>query len=129
MNQSYIGEITACYLNMSKQSKEYVVGYIRLTDENGVPNTYKFLVFKPDIVSKIKDISPENLKGKTVSLSGVFAQNTYNGTTEYQLTVSDIMMDDPVMQPVPEQVQQPVNMGDPSTEVPTVPTVPSIPTV
>lgn len=97
MNQLYTGEITACYLNMSKQNREYSVGYISLPDESGTFQTYKFLVFKSDIVSKIKDFGPENLKGKTAGLIGTFAQNTYNGNTEFQLTVNDIQLENAVI--------------------------------
>jgi len=96
MNQLYTGQITACYVNISRQNKEYAVGYISLPDESQNFQTYKFLVFKSDIVSKLKSYGPENLKGKTVGLIGIFSQNTYNGTTEFQLTVNDIQLENSV---------------------------------
>jgi len=129
MNQLYTGEITACYLNISKQNKEYSVGYIRLPDETGNFQTYKFLVFKSDIVSKIKDFGPENLKGKTIGLVGVFAQNTYNGVTEFQLTVNDIQLENavvpseqiPTNQPSTQQPQMGVPEPVNNLDIPTVP--------
>jgi len=96
MNQLYTGEITACYINISRQNKEYAVGYISLPDEAGNFQTYKFLVFKSDIVSKLKTFGPENLKGKTVGLVGIFSQNTYNGVTEFQLTVNDVQIENSI---------------------------------
>jgi hypothetical protein len=115
---------------MSKQNKEYSVGYISLADETGNFQTYKFLVFKSDIVSKIKDYGPENLKGKTIGLIGVFAPNTYNGNTEFQLTVNDIQFENTVVPPEqiptnqPSQQQPQTGIPEPvdTLDIPTVPT-------
>ena len=117
MNQLYTGEITACYLNISKQNKEYSVGYISLPDETGNFQTYKFLVFKSDIISKIKDFGPENLKGKTIGLIGTFAPNTYNGVTEYQLTVNDIKLENTIIPEEQVPTNQP-NTQSPQTGIP-----------
>jgi len=93
METDYTGMVTACYINMSKKNKEYSVGYINLADETGNITSYKFVIFKTDLVNYIKEFGPTNIKDKEITLTGVFSQNNYNGNSEYQLMVSDINLD------------------------------------
>jgi len=122
MNQLYIGEIVALYINLSKKNKEYSSGYIRLPDANNEIQSYKFVIFKTDIVQKLKDFGPTNLKGKTIGFVGEFRQNTYNGVTEYQLIVNELSNNESIIHENFDITEQPVEPQN-SNDIPQIPTV------
>jgi len=127
-NFDYIGAINAIYINVSKNNKEYSTGYVNLPDENGQLISYKFLIFKATEVQKIKEFTPEQLKGKTVTLNGNFQLNNYQGNSEYQLMVNTITLPEDLMENVtastPSQEVTPEIIPIPDIELPGMPSIP-----
>ena len=145
MATTYTGKIAAAYINTSKKGKEYSTFYIVLPDANGNTSSYKGLVFKDDLVAKIKSITPEALKGKELIVEGTFKENTWGGKSEWQLMVDDIKFPKDLNVPetapaettptgsnppaAPEVPSAPSTPSMPSTPVPEVPSVPEVPGV
>ncbi len=76
----------------SNGTKKMFNGFITLKDTNGQETSYKMVSFRSQVCYQSEALGERGMKGKLVSVHGVFKENTYQGKTEFQLMAEKIFI-------------------------------------
>jgi len=90
--EEFTGIMTYNIINplKKKPGKYMFVGYIQLNDINGQPSSYKVISFRTHVIYQGQRVGTNALKNKKVMFKGYFKENTWNGSTTFELMAEEM---------------------------------------